>query len=110
MRKLIISLKLVVWAGIIFGNCFCKKDQPYQATAHVIGYDVRECACCGGLEIAIDNVNNPNGDGFFLIGKIPPSFKLGDNPKFPVSVKIDYSIDKVRCFGNDVDITRISMQ
>ena len=79
-----------------------------MSNAEIIGYDARMCACCGGTEITIDNVQNPNGTSYFLIGKLPSNFTIPDNSKFPIAVKLDWIIDTAHCFGNYVDISRIA--
>jgi len=84
----------------------CKKEKPFQNNATLIGFDVRACPCCGGLKIVIDNVPSPNGD-FFLVDTLPAEFELGDNPAFPILVKIDWKIG-TQCLGNYVEISRIA--
>jgi hypothetical protein len=86
----------------------CKKEETYMSNANIIGLDARMCVCCGGTEIVIDNVANPNGNSYFLIGQLPTDFNLGNVPKFPIAVKIDFKIDSTHCFGNYINITRIS--
>jgi hypothetical protein len=76
--------------------------------AEIVGVDFRTCACCGGLEITIDNAPNPNGNDFFLIDEMPSNFKVPENAHFPIPVKIDWRKDSVKCFGSFVDITRIA--
>lgn len=85
----------------------CKKDDTYMNNAVIIGEDLRLCVCCGGLVIKIENVQNP-GAGFFLTGLLPQNFNLGDNPKYPIPVKIDWKIDSIRCYGNYIVISRIA--
>lgn len=87
----------------------CKKEEQYMSNAEIIGLDAKTCPCCGGIEITIDNVSNPNGGTYFLVSQLPSNFSLGDdNPKFPIAVKIDWKIDSNHCFGNYVDITKIA--
>lgn len=87
----------------------CKKECDCGMTnAEIIGYDYRLCACCGGWELVIENVTPPDNNQFFLIGEMPSSYEIGDNPQFPVLVKIDYSIDTAFCYGNFVKIMRIT--
>jgi hypothetical protein len=86
----------------------CHKSESFMNNAEITGVDRRYCQCCGGLEITIDNVPNPNGNDFFLINKMPSNFQLPENPNFPIPVKIDWQKDSVKCFGNFVDITRIA--
>lgn len=101
---------LIITALLIFMTLFttgCKKDDTYMNNAVIIGEDMRLCVCCGGLVIKIENVQNP-AIGFFLAGQLPPGFNLGDNPKYPIPVKIDWKIDSVRCYGNYILISRIA--
>ncbi len=76
--------------------------------ADITGFDTRMCVCCGGTTIVIDGISNPNGNADFLIGKLPDGFILGNNLQFPIAVKIDWKIDSVHCFGNYIDISRIT--
>lgn len=84
----------------------CKKEKPFQSNAELIGFDYSMCPCCGGTKITIDNVSNPHGD-YFLVGSLPTDFNLGNNPKFPVKIKIDWKIGP-QCLGNYIDISRIA--
>lgn len=92
---------------ILFSLASCKKYLPIESNASLIGYDMRECPCCGGVEITIQNVEPPDGRAFFLVNELPPDFKSGDDPHFPVPVKIVYSIDTAHCFKNLVNISEI---
>lgn len=103
MKKYFFIL-VFLFSMVFFG---CKKGHSFESNATLIGYDMRECPCCGGLEITIDNVKPPDGWSFFLVNELPPDFKLGDNPHFPIKVSIDYSIDTIHCFKNMVNISRI---
>lgn len=83
----------------------CKKEKPFESNAELTGYDMRMCQCCGGLQITIDNA--PSAYGFFLVGEFPKDFVLGNNPQFPILVRVDYKIDTIRCGGTRVNISRI---
>lgn len=85
----------------------CKKEHTYMNNAEIIGYDSRLCPCCGGTEITIEQITNPNQNPFFLIGQLPGNFNLGSNPIFPIKVKIDWNTDTTNCFGNYINIKRI---
>jgi hypothetical protein len=100
----------IIFALFIFMTLFtpgCKKDDTYMNNAVILGEDMRLCVCCGGLEIKVENVQNP-AIGFFLAGQLPPGFNLGDNPKYPIPVKIDWKIDSVRCYGNYITISKMT--
>ncbi len=107
LRKFVL---FVITCFLIFTQISCKKEKLFMNDATLIGYDVRACVCCGGLEIVIKDVPNPNGNEYFLIGKLPSDFSVGPDPKFPIPVKIDWAVDSTRCFGNYIDITRIARQ
>ena len=85
----------------------CKKELSHLSNAAIIGFDRRECVCCGGLEIMIDNVTPPFGVSYFLVSEMPPSYKIDQNANFPIPVSIDYTIDTAACFGNFIRISRI---
>ncbi|HEY5407082.1 MAG TPA: hypothetical protein VIJ92_08340 [Ginsengibacter sp.] len=109
--KQFLTLKAFITLTILILTIFsCKKekDGQYMNNAEIIGYDARMCVCCGGTEITIDNIQNPNGNSYFLIGNLPSNFTIGDNEKFPIAVKLDWIIDTAHCFGNYIDITRIA--
>ena len=108
MKQLLTMKTLTTLTVLVLTIFSCKKGESYMNNAEIIGYDARMCVCCGGTEITIDNVQNPNGNGYFLIGNLPSNFTLGDNPKFPIAVKLDWKIDIAHCFGNYIDITRIA--
>ena len=92
----------------ILNNSSCKKDEQYMSNAKIVGLDYKMCPCCGGMEITIDNVANPNGSAYFLVEELPSNFSLGDNPKFPIAIKFDWRIDTAHCFGNYIDISKIA--
>ncbi len=79
-----------------------------MSNAEIIGLDAKMCPCCGGTQIKVDNFFPPNGNDYFLIGQLPNNFNLGDNPKFPIAVKIDWEVDTAHCFGNYINIARIA--
>ena len=41
---------------LVLVNFSCKKIPHYMSNGEIIGYDYRMCACCGGTEITIENV------------------------------------------------------
>lgn len=90
----------------------CKKVKPFMNNAEITGIDPRMCPtpCCGGYEITIDNVANPNYKTNYFVIQFPSDFKLGNNPVFPIKVKIDWKPDTLQCSGNYIDILRIALR
>ena len=103
LSKLLMFLSIFT---LVFSSCK-KQEIFYSNNAEIIGYDMRMCPSCGGLEITIDGISNPNGNQFFLAGELPSNFSLGDNPKFPVPVTMDWKTDSAHCLGNYIEIIRI---
>ncbi|MEO6221500.1 MAG: hypothetical protein ABIO81_13790 [Ginsengibacter sp.] len=106
--KRLIFILVAISAIIALANISCKKEKPYMNNAEIIGADLRLCPCCGGHKITIDNVLNPNNFSYFLVAQLPAGFDLGDNPKYPIVVKIDWDIDTLHCYGNFINISRIA--
>ncbi len=107
----LVTLKAFITLTFLILTIFsCKKerDKQYMNNAEIIGYDARTCVCCGGTKITIDNVQNPNGNSYFLICNLPSNFTIRENPRLPIAVKLDWKIDTAHCFGNYIDITRIA--
>jgi hypothetical protein len=102
------SLLILMLAITAILSCKKEDQHQYMNNAQIIGYDLRLCVCCGGYQVTIDSVANPNGGSFFLVGQFPSSFHLGENPRYPIPVKIDWEADTARCFGNYIKISRIT--
>jgi hypothetical protein len=101
---------MLIWIFSTAAISSCKKEKspPFQNNARIIGYDMRLCVCCGGYQIIIDGIPNPNGNTFFLTGQFPANFHLNENPAYPIPVQIDWKADTARCFGNYINISRIA--
>ncbi len=108
VMKHYLTLNAVTLLILVVTILSCTKGEHYTSNGEIIGLDPRTCICCGGAEITIDNVQNPNGTSYFLIGKKPSNFNIGNNPKFPITVTLDYTIDTAHCFGSYINITRIA--
>lgn len=78
-----------------------------MSNGEIIGEGYTMCPCCGGTEITIDRVTNPNGK-YFLVGSFPANFTVSNNAKFPIAVTLDFKIDSAHCFGNYIIVTRIA--
>jgi len=111
MKKAVSIFPFIMITIIFFTFSSCKKECTCGiSNAEIIGFDYRECVCCGGWEMVIDDEMPPDGISFFLVAEFPSSFKIGDNPQFPILVKIDYTIDTSSCFGYFVKVNKITKQ
>ncbi|HYM95522.1 MAG TPA: hypothetical protein VET23_15390 [Chitinophagaceae bacterium] len=92
--RLHLALKsFLILTVFILANISCKKNEQFMNNAEIIGLDVKMCPWCGGMEITIDNVPIPNGNSYFLANHVPSNFIVGNNPQFPIAVKIDWTIN-----------------
>jgi hypothetical protein len=106
--KIYAALFIAVVAMSTFISCKKINEPPYMNNAEIIGYDLRLCVCCGGYIVTIDNVSNPNGSAFFLVGQFPSNFVLDANPTYPVAIKLDWEVDTAKCYSNYIKILRIA--
>jgi hypothetical protein len=85
---------LMVLAFAIMGAC-CK-PKPVSSCkegytkAIITGYDMRKCACCGGLMITFSNDDKPYSSDFVLVNSLPTGTTINESSKFPMSVCIKY--------------------
>ncbi|HKJ44106.1 MAG TPA: hypothetical protein VKA27_18560 [Sunxiuqinia sp.] len=82
-----------------------KSDNPYQSTGTITGPDYRECICCGGYFIAIDN------DTTYNFESLPDGVKIDLNTaEFPIAVKLDWSLDRECGNTQYITISRLEKQ
>lgn len=104
MNRHLVSLA-IAFTLLSLLNGSCKKDDKYMSDAVITGYDGRMCACCGGLMITFNGETRPYEGDFKLIDNSADlSIKPADT--FPIYVKVDWTTDPSRCFGNYIEVTR----
>jgi len=97
--KKILAVPLIIIAFSIVSCSLGGDDSMSDGT--ITGYDTRECACCGGFFIDIDNVT-------YRFYDVPPNSELNlMNPTFPIYVKLDWAKDANACLGDEVIVVRI---
>ena len=98
MKKIITVTLLIIALSIV--SCSLGGDDS-MSDGTITGYDTRECACCGGFFIEIDNVT-------YRFFNIPANSELNlDNPTFPIYVKLDWTKDANACLGDEIIVSRI---
>lgn len=97
-----ILFTVIFISGVIL-SCEKEKDN-YQSTAVITGPDIRECICCGGYLIEIN-------DSTYNFDMLPADSKIDLNTEtFPLQVKLDWSNDR-ECGGiKYITISRIAKQ
>jgi hypothetical protein len=83
----------------------CKKDK-YMSEGIITGYDVRKCACCGGLMINFDSEKEPyKGDYKLFTNSQDMGIDYNDN--FPIPVKVDWKTINNQCGEHEmITVTR----
>jgi hypothetical protein len=67
----------------------------------ITGQDYRECACCGGFFIEIQNAT-------YRFYKVPDNSNLNlENRDFPVYVELEWKKDPEACLGDEIIVIRI---
>ena len=98
-------MKALVFISVIFA-CLtgCNKDNGYQDTGTIIGFDYRKCMCCSGWFIRIDKDT-------LRFQQLPEGSVLNfDNAVYPVEVNLDWHIPDPRCMDDLIIVTRIELK
>ncbi|XZF14182.1 hypothetical protein ACTHGU_20580 [Chitinophagaceae bacterium MMS25-I14] len=98
MKKIIAILTILVFAG-------CHKNDNKISKATLLGYDLSNCACCGGLIMKFDDNNT-----YFRVSHLPQSSSINEGTQFPVKVFIEWKPDSNACGKNFVYITSLFRQ
>ncbi len=89
---------IVLMVGVIS----CSAQDSLKSNGVITGYDLRECACCGGYFIEIDSTK-------YRFDQLPDSteFVIPNNPEFPINVTLDWYPDSSACLGDEIIVTAI---
>jgi hypothetical protein len=90
---------------VLFGTFVsCEKEDNYQSMGIIIGSDVRDCICCGGYLIEIE-------DSTYNFDVLPASSDIDlIETSFPVNVKLDWTYDRECGDIQYIEITKIVKQ
>lgn len=102
-------MKKILFAGIfsllIFTASSCDEDESdFMSKGVISGIDFRECSCCGGYFIDIN-------DSTYRFKSLPAgSDVIGRNPKFPIYVLLDWAMEDTLCLGDEIKVFRIALR
>ena len=86
---------LILMLLIIIASC-SSEDDLFRSNGKITGIDSRECACCGGYFIEIENIT-------YRFYNLPDNSKLNlGNPTFPIFVNLDWIKDPNACLGDEI--------
>jgi hypothetical protein len=93
-----------IFVGIllIIGILSCTEDEnEFMSDGTITGIDFRECSCCGGYFIDIN-------DSTYRFFTIPPGSNVSlENPVFPIYVKLDWAKSDSLCLGDEIKVLRV---
>ncbi|MBK9735475.1 MAG: hypothetical protein IPO92_11065 [Saprospiraceae bacterium] len=98
---------LLFWCTICFQSC-SKHDLEELADATLLGFDLRECVCCGGMLVQIKN-DISGVDETYQWYMTKGDLGVGAIDSFPVNCRIKYDIIKERCVISkaELDISKL---
>ena len=97
--KIIIIFSVLIFT-LSIASCSLGEDE-FRSNGTITDYDTRECSCCGGFYIEIDNVT-------YRFFDLPKNSELNlENPTFPIFVKLDWTKDANACLGDEIIVSRI---
>ncbi|HLG32713.1 MAG TPA: hypothetical protein VI362_06710 [Ignavibacteriaceae bacterium] len=90
---------------VVFGLISCSvTENEFMNNGIITGPDVRECSCCGGYFIDID-------DKIYRFYSLPDNNSINlIDVRFPVYVKLDWKNDEEACLGDEIIVLRIDKQ
>jgi hypothetical protein len=99
-----IGMKLLfkVLVFVFLASCSNHGVESFMSDGTILGPDMRECICCGGYFIEIN-------DSVYNFDSLPPSSGIDlDKAIFPLAVKLDWEYARV-CGGIQyISISRIA--
>jgi hypothetical protein len=97
-------MKSIIFIGVILLLCFssCSEDgSEFMSNGTITGIDFRECVCCGGYFIEIN-------DSTYRFYTMPSGSDVPlENPVFPIYVKLDWAKADTVCLGDEIKVLRI---
>ena len=97
-------MKSIILIGVILLLAFssCSEDgNEFMNNGTITGIDFRECVCCGGYYIDIN-------DSTYRFFTLPANSEVPlDNPVFPIYVKLDWAKADTVCLGDEIKVLKI---
>ena len=103
MRPFINCIKIIAFTSMIFYGCSDADDGLTDAT--LSGYDLRLCACCGGVLVQLDH----NQKDTYQWQQRNENFGIKPTDTFPLKVKIKYHFLANTCVASagEIQITEL---
>lgn len=85
----------------------CSKEDEKLTPAIILGYDLRLCACCGGVMV---DLGEDNTNDVYQWYQINDEFGVTPEDTFPLSVKIKYHHLVKTCVASKGEIEITSLE
>jgi hypothetical protein len=100
-------MKKILLAGILLFIIVlsCNENEnDFMSKGVITGIDFRECSCCGGYFIDIN-------DSTYRFKSLPANSQMIiDHPVFPIFVKLDWAMEDTLCLGDEIKVFRIDLR
>lgn len=102
MMKQIRFFPITILLGLLALIFACKKDNDNLVPAVVTGFDLRECACCGGWFIKIDNTT-------YRFDQIPAgsTVEFDGSTVFPKAVRVEWQKKDPSCLNDEIVLSKL---
>ena len=101
LRKMFIAVILLL---SVFSCSLQEDENGFRSNGVITGFDSRECSCCGGYFIEIQ-------DSTYRFYDVPDGSRIDlEDPNFPINVKLDWQKDPEVCLGDEIIVLRIEEQ
>ena len=98
--KVLKAIGITVLIAGVFFSCDKEKNN-FESTAVITGPDIRDCICCGGYFIELN-------DSVYNFDTLPPSSQINlSEETFPITVNLDWLYDRKCGDIQYIEITRI---
>lgn len=98
MKRQLFKASLV--ACLALGGC---SYNDLGRLAVITGYDVRYCACCGGLMLNFENNTQSYVGDYYLVDN-STDLNLPNNVTFPIYASVTYTLLSNTCGGKHIHI------
>ena len=96
---------------IMVSSCQKTNENAGLSDAIITGYDLRACACCGGLMVTFSTDTTRYSGTFYLVNQLPNNSGIDNNTKFPLDVKISWKFSTRECGSTKfVDVLKIEIE
>ena len=98
-------MKQLLWITVMLAFMMgCKKEDKYMDSGTITGLDPRDCMCCGGWFIEIN-------DTVRRFDQVPADCVIDfSTVTYPLKVKLDWKKRDTVCLGDEIRVTKLILE